>query len=47
VKIDSPKTNLLSVRAVIAGLYGVLVGLAWPFVERDARRALRFLDAHL
>lgn len=33
-------------RAVIAGLYGVLVGLALPFIERDSRRALRFLDEH-
>ena len=33
-------------RAVIAGFYGVMLGLAWPFIERDARRALRFLDAH-
>jgi hypothetical protein len=33
-------------RAVIAGLYGLLVALGWPFIERDARRALRFLRAH-
>lgn len=33
-------------RAVIAGLYGVLVGLALPFIELDSRRALRFLDEH-
>jgi hypothetical protein len=33
-------------RAAIAGLYGALVALAWPFIERDARRALRFLRAH-
>jgi pilus assembly protein TadC len=33
-------------RAVIAGLYGLLLVLGWPFIERDARRALRFLDAH-
>jgi high-affinity Fe2+/Pb2+ permease len=33
-------------RAVVAGGYGLLVALAWLFVERDARRVLRFLDAH-
>jgi hypothetical protein len=33
-------------RAMLAGLYGLLVVLGWPFVERDARRGLRFLKAH-
>jgi hypothetical protein len=33
-------------RATLAGLYGLLVALGWPFVERDARRALRFLKVH-
>jgi nitroreductase len=33
-------------RAVIAGLYGVFLALGWPFIERDARGALRFLGAH-
>lgn len=33
-------------RAMLACLYGLLVALGWPFVQRDARRGLRFLKAH-
>lgn len=33
-------------RAVMAVAYGLLLVVAWPFTQREARRARRFLDGH-
>ncbi len=33
-------------RATLVGVHGLVLALAWIFVARDARRALRFLRAH-
>jgi hypothetical protein len=33
-------------RAVMACGYGLLLGVGWLFVERDGRRARRYLEEH-
>jgi hypothetical protein len=33
-------------RAVLTGVFALVVGVSWVFLQRDARRARRFLDEH-